>query len=262
MTMPPTPHHAPAQARAADVVTPYGDLPEWNLADLYPAMDAPALKADLVRSESESVAFENRYKGKLAELAAGPEAGRRLAEAVRDFEALEELLGRIMSYAGLLHAGDTSDPKRSKFYGDVQERITLASSHLLFFGLELNRIPDDQLAAALKEPALAHYKPWLDDVRAEKPYQLEDRVELLFHEKSVTAYSAWNRLFDDTMSALRFNVEGKEFKDFDVWVKAGGFARAYVETVPVEITDGKLDITFTPNIENPEINGIEILPAP
>ena len=59
-----------------------------------------------------------------------------------------------------------------------------------------------------------------------------------------------------------FNVEGQEFKDFDIWVKAGGFLRAYVETVNVEITDGKLDITFTPNIENPEINGIEILPNP
>ena len=58
-----------------------------------------------------------------------------------------------------------------------------------------------------------------------------------------------------------FNVEGHEFKDFDVWSKAGGDLRAYVETVPVEITDGKLDIAFTANIENPQINGVEILPA-
>lgn len=58
-----------------------------------------------------------------------------------------------------------------------------------------------------------------------------------------------------------FNVEGKEFKDFDVWAKAGGPLRAYVETVEVEVTDGKLDITFKHQVENPEINGIEILPA-
>ena len=57
-----------------------------------------------------------------------------------------------------------------------------------------------------------------------------------------------------------FNVEGHEFKDFDVWAKAGGFLRAYIETVSVEVTDGKLDISFTPNVENPQINGIEILP--
>ena len=67
---------------------------------------------------------------------------------------------------------------------------------------------------------------------------------------------------DKGQRVFSFNVEGKEFKDFDPFAKAGGFARAYVETVPVEIADGKLDITFTPNIENPEINGIEILPAP
>jgi hypothetical protein len=58
-----------------------------------------------------------------------------------------------------------------------------------------------------------------------------------------------------------FNVEGREFKDFDVWVKAGGPQRAYIETIPVDITDGKLDIKFTPNVQNPEINGIEIIPG-
>jgi len=58
-----------------------------------------------------------------------------------------------------------------------------------------------------------------------------------------------------------FNVEGRDFNDFDVWVKAGGPRRAYIETVPVEVTDGKLDITFSPKVENPEINGIEILPG-
>jgi hypothetical protein len=57
-----------------------------------------------------------------------------------------------------------------------------------------------------------------------------------------------------------FNVQGREFKDFDVWVKAGGPNKAYVETVPVEVTDGKFKITFTSNIENPQINAIEIIP--
>ena len=101
-------------------------------------------------------------------------------------------------------------PSRSKFYGDVQEKITAASSHLLFFALELNRIDDAALEAAMADPALGHYRPWIEDVRAEKPYQLEDRVELLFHEKSVTGRGAWNRLFDETMAALRFDVDGEE----------------------------------------------------
>src|SRR5207247_690989 len=54
-----------------------------------------------------------------------------------------------------------------------------------------------------------HYRPWIEDVRKEKPYQLEDRVEELFHEKSVTGAGAWNRLFDETIGSLRFTVEGK-----------------------------------------------------
>ena len=66
---------------------------------------------------------------------------------------------------------------------------------------------------------------------------------------------------DKGQRVFNFNVEGQEFKDFDVFVKAGGVQKAYVETVPVEITDGKLDIKFTHNIENPEINGIEIIPG-
>ena len=187
-----------------------GAMPEWNLADLYPGMDSDALKDDLARSEADAVAFEAKFKGKLADMAAAADGGKKLAEAVVAYEALEELLGRVISYAGLLHAGDTSDPSRSKFYGDVQEKITAASAHLLFFALELNRIDDAALEKAMADPALGHYRPWLEDVRKEKPYQLEDRVEQLFHEKSVTGRGAWNRLFDETMTSLRFTVDGED----------------------------------------------------
>lgn len=71
----------------------------------------------------------------------------------------------------------------------------------------------------------------------------------------------YDGITDKGQRVFSFNVAGHEFKDFDVWAKAGGFLRAYVETVPVEITDGKLEITFTANVENPQINGLEILPA-
>jgi oligoendopeptidase F len=188
---------------------PSGGLPEWNLADLYPAIDAPEVKQDLDRADGECLAFEETYKGKLSELARAPRAGRALAEAIRRYEAIEELLGRLVSYASLLYATDTTDPALTKFYGDVQERTTASSSHLLFFALELNRIDDRALDAALLEPMLAHYRPWIEDVRKEKPYQLEDRVEQLFHEKSVTGYSGWNRLFDETIAGLRFKVGSK-----------------------------------------------------
>jgi oligoendopeptidase F len=185
-----------------------GALPEWNLEDLYAGMDDPALKRDLALSETESAAFEAKYKGKLDGLAM--EGGAALARPVVAFEKLDELIGRIISFAGLLHAGDTSDPARAKFYGDVQEKITAASAHLLFFPLELNRIADNVLEEAMADPALGHYRPWIEDVRKEKPYQLEDRVEQLFHEKSMTGYSAWNRQFDETINALKFKVGGKD----------------------------------------------------
>ena len=81
--------------------------------------------------------------------------------------------------------------------------------HLLFFELELNRLDDAKLEAAMADPALGHYRPWLEDIRKDKPYQLEDRIEQLFHEKSVTGYSAWNRLFDETIARLRFKVRDK-----------------------------------------------------
>ena len=194
---------APARSAAAKKPSKsLGALPEWNLADLYPAMDAPEVKRDLDRGETECIAFEEAYKGRLADLAASADAGRTLAEAVRRYEAIEDLLGRLISYAGLLYAGNTTDPASAKFYGDMQERITAASLHLLFFTLELNRLDDAALEKAMADPALGHYRPWIEDVRKDKPYQLEDRVEQLFHEKSVTGYSAWNRLFDETMVAL------------------------------------------------------------
>src|SRR3989441_5262944 len=208
--MPAQSKRVPARRAADHSRTPrLGALPEWNLADLYAGIDDPRVKRDLDRADADAIAFEEAYKGKLAALAGRPEAGRALAAAVKRYEALDDLLGRLTSYAGLLHAGDTVDPARAKFYADVQERVTAASTHLLFFTLELNRLDDAKLEAAMQDRALAHYRPWIEDVRKDKPYQLEDRVEQLFHEKSVTGYSAWNRLFDETIASLRFKVGSK-----------------------------------------------------
>src|SRR5215469_15131926 len=184
-------------------------LPEWNLDDLYSGIADPAIKRDLDRADVECAAFEDAYRGKLAGFAAAADGGVTLSAAVRRFEAIDDLMGRLASFAGLVHAGNTLDPARTKFYGDVQERLTVASIHLLFFTLELNRVDDAVLDKAMADAALGHYRPWLEDVRRYRPYQLEDRVEQLFHEKSVTAYSAWNRHFDATIAHLRFKVGGK-----------------------------------------------------
>jgi oligoendopeptidase F len=189
---------------------PAGKLPVWNLNDLYTGIDAPEVTRDLQTMDSECVAFETDYKGKLAQRTADHDGGTWLAQAIRRYEAIDDLAGRLGSYAGLVHAGDSVDSAISKFYGDVSERLTAASVHLLFFALELNRIDDAVVERAMQTPELAHYRPWIEDLRKDKPYQLEDRVEQLFHEKSQSGYSAWNRLFDQTISGLRFKLGAKE----------------------------------------------------
>jgi oligoendopeptidase F len=140
-------------------------LPEWNLTDLYSGIDAPEVARDLQKMDAECVAFETDYKGKLATKTAAEDGGKWLAEAVRRYEAIDDLAGRLGSYAGLIHAGDSVDPAITKFYGDVSERLTSASVHLLFFALELNRVDDAVIERALQTPELGHYRPWIEDLR-------------------------------------------------------------------------------------------------
>jgi oligoendopeptidase F len=207
------PFDRPAIARAAHAggaVEALGALPEWDLTHLYPAMDSPAFAADVERAAVEARRFAELYRGKLAALAAREDASVALAEAVKAYEGLEDLVGKIMSYAGLVYSGDTTDPQRAKFYGDTQDKVTAISTELLFFGLELNRIDEALLAKAAAQAPLSHWRPWLEDLAKDKPHQLEDRIEELFHEKSVTGHGAWNRLFDETIASLRFKVGGDD----------------------------------------------------
>ncbi|MGD1886000.1 MAG: M3 family oligoendopeptidase [Cohaesibacteraceae bacterium] len=193
----------PTSAAKSDL----GTLPLWDLTALYPAIDSDVVTGDLDRALQESQAFEDRYKGKLAELLA--QGGAALAEAIAAYEKLDELMGRLYSFAGLVYSENTTDPQRAKFFGDVQEKLTTASTHLVFFSLELTKLDDVALETGYGDPAFAYYKPWIDDTLREKPYQLDDKLEQLFHEKSVTGRAAWNRLFDETIASLRFDVDGE-----------------------------------------------------
>ncbi|WEX89454.1 M3 family oligoendopeptidase [Sinorhizobium garamanticum] len=194
-----------AHAAAADL----GDLPSWRLEDLYASATSEAFRADMAKADAAAIAFEKKWKGKLAD-AAGKTGDEGIGAAVKEFEALEDLMGRIASFAGLTYFSDTSKPANGKLYGDVQSKLTDMSAHLLFFSLELNRIEDSIIDAALTKDSLAaHYKPWILDLRKDKPYQLDDKLEQLFLEKSMTGASAFNRLFDETVAALTFNVDGE-----------------------------------------------------
>jgi len=193
---------APETAASPDL----GPLPSWDLRDLYAGMDAPELKADLDRMEADAKAFHHAYAGKVVEL-----NGDGLAKAIREYERIDEVLSRVMSYAGLVYSGNMADPGIGKFYQSAQERVNGISTHLVFFTLEINRLEEGALQQRLRASKdLAHYGPWLRDVRLYREHQLSDEVERLLHEKHVVGRSAWNRLFDETIAGLRFPIRGKE----------------------------------------------------
>jgi oligoendopeptidase F len=194
-------------AEAANSLSNLGALPEWRLDHLYSGMDSSKFAADLIRAGDDAKSFAAARKGRLADLLAQGDDG--LVDAIREYEALQDLMGRLMSYASLMYAGDTADPARAKFYGDAQERVTEIAGDLLFFELELNRLDDAALAMSTARGPLGHYRPWLEDIRKEKPHQLPDDIEQLFLEKSVTGVAAWNRLFDETVASLRFEIDGE-----------------------------------------------------
>ena len=182
-----------------------GDLPEWDLTDLYAAPDAPEFARDMERTQADCAAFAADYEGRLGDLDAPA-----MRECIERYEAIDRTAGRLMSYAGLRYYQDTSDPARAKFMADAQDRITDATTPLVFFSLEMNRIRDDEYAALIAaDEGLARYAPVLDRMRAMKPHQLSDELERFLHDQSAVGAAAWNRLFDETIAGLTFEVQGE-----------------------------------------------------
>jgi len=198
-------------AQAAPRTEDLGDLPSWDLADLYPGPDSAELKRDFDAIAARAKDFAEAYKGRLADL-----DGAALGGAIAEYEAVEEALGRIGSYAQLLYSGDMSDSKIGRFYQGAQERLTDISAHTLFFTLELNRMDEAVLEAKMAAPDLACYRPWLRDLRALREHQLADELERLLHEKYVVGRAAWVRLFDETMAALRFPLGDKSLTNAEI----------------------------------------------
>jgi oligoendopeptidase F len=198
-----TRHTAPADAASSR--QPVDDLPTWDLADLYPAPDSSAVEADFAKAEQAARVFAAGHQGRLASL-----SGAALAAAIAEYERIEEVLGRLMSYAQLLFAADSTNAEIGRFYQTASERVTTISSNLLFFALELNRLDEAALEQKCADPALARWRPWLRDLRVFRPHQLPDELEKLLHEKEVTGRSAWSRLFDETVAAMRVPIGGNE----------------------------------------------------
>ena len=179
-------------------------LPEWDLRDFYKTPKAPSVVKDFTQAEKLCAAFKKKYDGKVAKL-----TGDQLAIAISSYEDIQEIFGKLGSYASLLFAKNMTDPQGSQFYQNTQEKITNLSSQTLFFTLAINKLSEKEMKAKLKSTRLKQYAPWLRDLRSFKPYQLSDELEKLLHEKYVSGRAAWNRLFDETIASLRFPY-GKE----------------------------------------------------
>lgn len=190
-----------AQGFVSDPVL--GDLPLWDFSGLYEEPAEPKIAADLDWAREKVNGFAAAYEGKLADLA--PD---QLLSAVKDYEEIDDRIGRVMSYIVLRYQQNTSDPARAKAFGDARTKVTDLSAPLVFFTLEINRIDESTMEKAFEANAeLARYRPWFENIRSFRPYQLSDELEKFLHDNSVVGAAAWNRLFDETMARLTFPVE-------------------------------------------------------
>ena len=168
------------------------NLPEWNLDDLYSSENDKNLTIDLKWLDKECTKFENDFKNKLSKLSA-----QNFLKCILRYEKIQNISGRIMSFAGLKYYQSTTDPKRAKFLADMQDKITVSSSKLVFFSLEINNIDNKKINSLLKgDVQLSRFKPIFDSLRKMKNHQLSTELEAFLHDQYVVGTSAWNRLFD------------------------------------------------------------------
>ena len=182
------------------------NLPEWNLDDLYSSENDKNLTIDLKWLDKECAKFESDFKNKLSKLSA-----QNFLKCILRYEKIQNISGRIMSFAGLRYYQSTTDPKRAKFLADMQDKITISSSKLVFFSLEINNIDNKKINSLLKEDVqLSRFKPIFDSLRKMKNHQLSTELEAFLHDQSVVGTSAWNRLFDETIAGLKFTINNEE----------------------------------------------------
>ena len=177
----------------------------WDLSDLYAGTDDPQLDADVARAEAAAAAFRDRYHGKVAELDAAA-----LAEAVAEYERIESALVRPLTFAHLLFATNMADPARGALVARLGERAAALDTQLLFFGLEWASTPDERADALLPDEALDHWRHHLRSMRKFRPYLLTEPEERIVTEKTVSGVSAWARLYEELLGALRVTFEGVE----------------------------------------------------
>ena len=183
-----------------------GAMPEWDLSDLYSSASAKEIVKDLKSVEQLSGSFASKYENKLSTLSA-----TEMLICLKSQEKITRLMGRLMSFAALRYYQMTTDVSRTKLLSDIQDKITQLSAKIIFFSLEFNTLNESHLNDMLNENSeLRRYRTAFDRMRAMKPYQLSDELEKFLHEQSVVGATAWNRLFDETIISLKFNINKKD----------------------------------------------------
>jgi oligoendopeptidase F len=181
----------------------------WDLSDLYDGGHDPRIEADVQAADEAAKAFRDRYYGRVAELSSA-----QLAAAIDERERIESILTRAIYFAHLWFATDMADPPRGALVARLTEKGAALDTQLLFFGLEIADLSDEAAESLLADDVLARWRHWLHSVRKFHPYLLTEPEEKIFTEKSVSGVSAWARLYEELLGALRVELDGVEM-NFD-----------------------------------------------
>ena len=205
----------------------------WDLSDLYEGSDDPRLEEHIEEAETAAAEFRERYHGKVAGLDAA-----ELADAIVERERIEEVLTRVGYFAHLNFATDMADPPRGALVARVTEKGAALDTQLLFFGLEIAEIEDDAAAALLEAPELERWRHWIRSLRKFRPYLLSEPEEKVVTEKSVSGVSAWGRLHEELLGALRVEIDGAEISFEEAMAKLYSGDRDVRREAAEAVTEG------------------------
>jgi oligoendopeptidase F len=177
---------------------------KWNLSDLYLNLDDLKIEEDIKNALSRAKLFEQKYRGKINSESITP---LFLLQATKELESISEQIGKLLSYAYLIFASDTSNPKHGAFLQSIQEKSTEVRKHLMFFELEWIGLPDQIANLLLNDLTLSRYRHFLQNERRYKPHKLSEPEEKILDEKANTGTRAFMRLFDEVINNIRFKVK-------------------------------------------------------
>jgi oligoendopeptidase F len=177
----------------------------WDLSDLYETADDPRFEEDVKEAEDAAAAFRERYYGKIAEISAG-----ELADAIAEIERIEGLITRPGYFAHLDYATNMADSARAALVARLTEKGAALDTQLLFFGLEIAALEDDAAETLLASPDLEKWDHWIRSLRKFRPYLLTEPEEKILTEKTVSGVSAWDRLYEELLGALKVEIDGTE----------------------------------------------------